>query len=72
MSTGFSCHCAERAKPIQDRNWVVLDRQANHSAFNGYHWTPSAYSHLLCNTCRASGRTKAAYVAFVPDGRYAK
>jgi hypothetical protein len=47
--------------------WRVLDRRANHSAFNGYHWTPSDYSGVRCGTCGRYWRTKAAYVDTLPD-----
>ncbi|GAA3085622.1 hypothetical protein GCM10020000_88090 [Streptomyces olivoverticillatus] len=49
--------------------WVVLQRRCNHSAFNGYRRTPSAYSRVLCTApgCAAAWRTKAAYVDDLPD-----
>lgn len=68
MSVSFSCHCSERRKPVADRNWVVVQRKCNHSAFNGYHYTPSEYSTVWCNECHALGRTKAGYVDSLPDG----
>ena len=67
MSVGFGCHCAERKKPVIERKWGVLQRCCNHSAFNGYHWTPSVYSEVWCLTCHANGRTKAAYVELLSD-----
>lgn len=63
MSVSFGCKCEERKKPVQDRNWGVIQRYCNHSAFNGWHRTPSDYSTVRCFTCRAIGRTKAAYVS---------
>jgi hypothetical protein len=48
-------------------SWYVLQRLGNASAFNGYHWTPSAYSCCKCATCGRVWRTKAAYVADLPD-----
>lgn len=48
-------------------NWVVLQRKCNYSAFNGYHYTPSAYSTVKCNFCGAVWRTKAAYVGDLLD-----
>lgn len=66
MSVSFSCHCEERKKPIDKRAWVVTQDMCNHSAFNGYHWTPSDYSTVYCKKCNAIGRTKAAYVKDLP------
>ena len=56
----------------RDRStWVVLQRRCNHSAFNGYRWTPSDYSDVQCvaeqGGCGARWRTKAAYVDQLPD-----
>lgn len=48
-------------------SWAVTQRRCNHSAFNGYHRTPSAYSEVRCGKCRARWRTRAAYVATLPD-----
>lgn len=47
--------------------WRVRVRNANYSAFNGYRRTPSAYSDLECGSCGGFWRTKAAYVAEIPD-----
>jgi hypothetical protein len=47
--------------------WVVVHRECNYSAFNGYARTSSAYSLVLCETCRRRWRTKAKYVATLPD-----
>jgi hypothetical protein len=68
MSVSFSCHCPERKKPVRERKWVVIQRNCNHSAFNGYHKTPSEYSDVYCQVCRALGRTKARYVDLLKDG----
>jgi len=68
MSVSFGCHCPERKKPVKERNWVVLVRKANYSAFNGYKYTPSDYSEVYCRSCGAIGRTKAKYVDELPDG----
>lgn len=57
-----ACTCCERRKPVAERRWLILTYKANHSAFNGYHWTPSAYSALQCVNCQATWRTRAAYV----------
>jgi hypothetical protein len=70
MSGGTSCSCSERQRPLtvpagsndRPRQWFVLQRQCNHSAFNGYRWTRSAYSSLRCAVCGAIWRTKADYV----------
>lgn len=78
MSMSFNCgspasrltsarECLERAKPVQERNWVVSQRYCNHSAFNGYHYTPSDYSTVRCKSCGAVGRTKANYVESLKD-----
>jgi hypothetical protein len=55
MSGGTACKC----KP---RTVRVLQYRSNHSAFNGYRHTRSAYSAVECVTCGARWRTKAAYV----------
>jgi hypothetical protein len=50
--------------------WVVLQRNGNCSAFNGYHWTPSDYSSVMCakpGGCGRVWRTNAAYVDRLPD-----
>lgn len=70
MSVSFSCSCLERKKPINERCWVVIDRNCNYSAFNGYHWTSSDYSQVYCKACHTTGRTKANYVCELPDGTY--
>jgi hypothetical protein len=50
-------------------SWRVYQRYGNASAFNGYHWTPSDYSGLVCTVkgCGRRWRTRAAYVAATPD-----
>lgn len=69
MSTSFSYHCPERQKPITERNWGVMVRNGNYSAFNGYYFTPSDYSSVKCCSCNAFGRTKAKYVIQLQDER---
>lgn len=64
MSHGSAC----RVKGHRP-SWRVRVRYANYSAFSGYHRTPSAYSDLVCLICGACWRTKAAYVATIPDER---
>lgn len=49
------------------RAWRVTVLRGNHSAFNGYHFTPSAYSEVKCLTCGRIWRTKAAYVDTLRD-----
>jgi hypothetical protein len=51
------CDC----KP-ESGNLRVMHRQHNHSAFNGYHWTPSDYSTVACTVHHRVWRTKAGYV----------
>lgn len=61
MSGGNVCLCADRSR------LRVVDRNCNHSAFNGYHRTWSAYSSIVCLACGGYWRTKAAYVIRTPD-----
>lgn len=67
MSASFSCRCEERCKPVEQRAWVVWDRNCHHSAFNGYQRTPSDYSLVYCKACGALGRTKAKFVDQLRD-----
>lgn len=64
MSASFGCKCGERQKPLKDRDWEVKQYKCNHSAFNGYKYTPSDYSTVVCHnsSCTGAGRTKAAFV----------
>ena len=62
MSGGPVCCCEERAKPMAERKWRVLQRYCNHSAFNGYHRTPSDWSTVQCESCGRHWRTRAKYV----------
>lgn len=71
MSGGAACRCPEAAKPITERGWVVYQRKCNHSAFNGYRYTPSDYSDVGCQSCNRVWRTKAAYVDQLGDGHHA-
>ena len=50
-------------------HWVVVARNANYSAFNGYHRTWSRYSALRCTYCGRCWRTAANYVRHLPDAR---
>jgi hypothetical protein len=47
-----------------ETNLKVVMRRCNYSAFNGYRYTPSAYSLVECFApgCNWMTRTKAAYV----------
>ena len=67
MGMSISCHCDERAKHPARRAWGVAQRRCNHSAFNGYRWTPSEYSDVVCLKCGGHGRTRADYTAILPD-----
>jgi hypothetical protein len=64
MASSFNCKCGERLKPVNERNWEVVRYRCNYSAFNGYHYTPSNYSTVVCNNdgCNGAGRTKASFV----------
>lgn len=46
---------------------LVVARNGNRSALNGYHWTPSDYSAIYCLETGAYWRTKADYVRRLPD-----
>lgn len=58
---GLRCTCTKA-----QRDWRVIHKRHNHSAFNGYRWTASAYSAVRCWTCRHWWRTTAAYVDTLP------
>lgn len=72
MSVSFSCHCDERKKPVEERDWIVLTRKGNYSYFEypkgQFH--RSDYSTVYCRTCRVMGRTKAKYVSELKDGSW--
>lgn len=63
MSGGTVCKC----EPALLRQWMVLKRKFNTSAFNGGKVAPSEYSTVTCGTCSALWRTKAKYVDGLPD-----
>jgi hypothetical protein len=48
----------------------VVVRMGNYSAFNGYRFTPSDYSLVVCDACGTSWRTKADYVSVCPNGSF--
>lgn len=58
--------CTDKA---HRESWAVVVRYGNYSAFNGYCFTPSAYSLVKCRACDAHWRTRAGYVAALPDAR---
>jgi hypothetical protein len=60
VSGANACRC-------RPRRVFVLQRYCNHSAFNGYRRTPSDYSTVVCVNCGQIWRTKANYVASMPD-----
>jgi hypothetical protein len=62
----MTCSCKSR------RHWRVTQYRCNHSAFNGYHYTPSDYSSLRCLRCGATWRTKARYVSAMPTATRAE
>jgi hypothetical protein len=68
MAQSFSCRCPERRKPAKERAWVVVQRNGNASAFNGYRWQYSDWSLIWCQGCHALGRTKAAFVEQLKNG----
>jgi len=69
MSQGIACKCPERNRPLDVRRWVVLQRNANCSAFNGYRRQCSDYSSVQCHSCGHVWRTKANYVYSLKDGQ---
>ena len=69
MSQGIACRCGEHLKPVKERRWVVLQRNARCSAFDGYHVMSSDYSAVQCHRCGHVWRTKAGFVASLPDGK---
>ena len=65
MGSERGCECGKREA------WRVFHRQCNYSAFNGYRWTPSRYSRVVCERelggCGRSWRTAAKYVDTLAD-----
>lgn len=62
MSGGPAC-------TVKGHRHVVVVRNANHSAFNGYRWTWSRYSEVWCvnNPTRGPWRSAAKQVDSLPD-----
>lgn len=52
-----------------DSRVVVVQREHNRSAFNGYHYTPSYYSELYCQACGKLWRSRGKYIVRLPDGK---
>lgn len=57
------CQCEG---PNKRDNWKILNYKCNFSAFNGYNYTPSDYSQIICSVCGHIWRTKAQYVENLP------
>lgn len=55
-----------RCQSTSDR-WRVTQRGHNRSAFNGYNYTPSRYSQVMCLSCGLSWRTNGKYVDNLKD-----
>lgn len=74
MSGGVACTCIRNLSDaglksiFRKQNWVVIKRNCNYSAFNGYHRAYSNYSEIHCKRCRALWRTTANYVEQLRDG----
>lgn len=66
MGQGNARQCPNGHKGHPPR-LMVTQRLCNHSAFNGYQRTPSDYSTVRCCVCGNSWRTRANYVADLPD-----
>jgi hypothetical protein len=66
MNAGNACR-----QPHHKPYWRVVQRNCNHSAFNGYHWTPSDYSMIICMVqgCPGCWRSKGRFVADIPDAQ---
>jgi hypothetical protein len=72
--TEYGLSRRERAENLECQrhhrvHWVVTMRHGNRSAFNGYRWTPSDYSELICTYCGRRWRTRANYVKHFPDAK---
>ena len=64
MSTGIPCKCNRKRGDID--GLVCTQYKCNHSAFNGYKYTPSDYSTVRCKRCGGVWRTKAKFVDQLP------
>ena len=67
MSVGTPCVCGRKRGDTADL--VVTALKCNHSAFNGYHKTPSDWSAVCCcrPNCYGRWRTKSSYVFDLPN-----
>jgi len=67
MSSHTPCNCGRKRGDHSDL--VVVMRNCNFSAFNGYHKTPSDYSAIKCTRpgCMGLWRSKSSYVDLLPD-----
>jgi hypothetical protein len=68
-SRGYSPKALACTDKDHQGTWAVIVRNGNYSAFNGYRFTPSDYSLVKCRSCGAHWRTRAGYVATLPDAR---
>lgn len=75
MSASQPCTCPG-IRSEKMKNWFVIQRRCNHSAFNGYHYTPSDYSTVACSGPGSHGsgctmilRSKSKFVSSLPDGK---
>lgn len=66
--------CTCRDIPVAQRRmfWRVRHYRVNHSAFNGYRPTTSAYSQVHCTRCDTVWRTKAGYVELLERQTWAE
>lgn len=67
LRSGYSPKAFACKDQSHKSSWAVVVRHGNYSAFNGYHFTRSAYSLVRCASCGAHWRTRGAYVAGLPD-----
>jgi hypothetical protein len=67
MSAHIKCTCGRKRGDHTDL--VATARRCNYSAFNGYHFTPSRYSTVICIRfgCHGTWRSKEKYVDSLPD-----
>lgn len=67
VSASIKCSCGRKKGDKTDL--VVIKRNYNQSAFNGYHRTYSEYSTVSCTRigCNGMWRTKAEYVKTIQD-----
>lgn len=61
------CRCPERQKPIEQRDWHVLDRGMGELGYNGRGYVLSEMCAVDCWACGASWYTRAKYVMWLRD-----